>query len=61
MCHAVVSRYVMNEELCVEGVAMLSEYLYVNLHVLLGYLSFFFVILAFFISWTERRLFSTLT
>lgn len=23
MCHAVVSRYAMNEELCVEGVAML--------------------------------------
>lgn len=27
MCHAVVSRYAMNEELCVEGVAMLCGYL----------------------------------
>lgn len=37
MCHAVVSRYVMNEEgLCVEGVAMLYEYLYDSLRVLLG-------------------------
>lgn len=27
MCHAVVFRYAMNEELCVEGVRMLCEYL----------------------------------